>query len=115
MEPSHSATWTDTPSRPPVEAKVAAATAVSLLAGAVVALLNGLADTPALLAGLPLWASGLLVALVPALLTLAAGYAAPHTPRRDLTPATAPDPRDAPPLALARDEPAADPPREDEP
>jgi hypothetical protein len=75
-----------TPPHPPIEAKVSAAAAGSLLAAAAVAVLNAVQDNGRLLGGLPTWVQTALLVLVPPLLTWLAGYQAPHTARPDLLP-----------------------------
>lgn len=57
-----------------VEAKVWAATIASAFAGAVVAILNAVQDSPGLLAGLPTWAQSAILLLVPVVLTFVSGY-----------------------------------------
>lgn len=72
------------PAPPKVEAKVKASTFASYLAGlALLAVLNGITDTN-LVAGLPDWLEVIVAPFVPAVVTLAAGYIARHTPRPDL-------------------------------
>jgi len=68
-----------------VELKVWASTVGGLLAGVVLAVLEALADQPAMLEGLPAWARFLIIAATPAIVTFAGGYAAPHTRRPDLS------------------------------
>ncbi|MFC9752974.1 holin [Streptomyces sp. NPDC056921] len=65
----------------PVEAKVKAASAATLLAGLAVALLNAIVADSSLLGPLPSWMQAPLLALAPAALTWLAGYQAKHTVR----------------------------------
>lgn len=67
-----------------IELKAWAATVGSLAAGLVLAVLEALADNPAMLEALPAWARFLIIACTPALVTFLAAYAAPHTRRPDL-------------------------------
>lgn len=60
-----------------VESKVKASTLAALLASIAVAVLNGVQDTPGLLAPLPPIAQTVILLLVPPLLAFAAGYATP--------------------------------------
>lgn len=62
-----------------VEAKVKAASIVTLLASAAIALLNALVGDSQLLGGLPPWLQFLVVTVVPPLLTFLAGWLARHT------------------------------------
>jgi VIT1/CCC1 family predicted Fe2+/Mn2+ transporter len=64
-----------------IETKVAAATATTFLAGLAIAILNAVQADTTLLGPLPAWLQAPLLALVPAALTLLAGYQARHTPR----------------------------------
>lgn len=65
----------------PVETKVKASTAVTLIVGLVVAVLNDVEADASLLGPLPAWLQGLVLALVPGALVFLAGYRARHTPR----------------------------------
>jgi hypothetical protein len=58
-----------------VEAKVTAASSVTLLFAVLAAVLIALQDDPTILFGLPPWLQFVLVASVPPLATFAAGYA----------------------------------------
>lgn len=65
----------------PVETKVKASTAVTLLVGLAAAVLNAVQTDSSLLGPLPAWLQAPLLALVPAGLAFLAGYRARHTPR----------------------------------
>lgn len=67
----------------PVEAKVKAASAVSLLVGIAIAVLNDITANNALLGSLPAWLQAVILALVPFGLVFLGGYQASHTPRTD--------------------------------
>ncbi|MDN5858959.1 MAG: hypothetical protein L0H84_10075 [Pseudonocardia sp.] len=66
----------DTPAAPPdiVEAKVAAAALLTMLASVAAAILNAVQDNPALLGALPPWLQFVLIAAIPPVLTFLAGY-----------------------------------------
>lgn len=66
---------------PPVETKVVVSSTVALLASSVLAGLNVVIADAALLGSMPIWLQTVLIALVPTLAVLIAGYAAPHSPR----------------------------------
>ncbi|GHJ42258.1 holin [Streptomyces sp. TS71-3] len=65
----------------PVEKKVTAATAASLVVGVVVAVLNAVVADASLLGSLPEWLQSVIIALVPPILTFLGGWQAKHTPR----------------------------------
>lgn len=65
----------------PVESKVKWASAAAFAAGAGVAVLNAVQDSPGVLEPLPKWAQALILALAPTLVTFLSGYSAPHTQR----------------------------------
>lgn len=67
-----------------VELKVWAATVGALFASMAVAILEALADEPALLEALPAWARFLIIVCGPTLVVFLGSYAAPHTKRPDL-------------------------------
>lgn len=69
-----------------LERKVIVGSLLTLLASGAIAILNGL-NGSALLSSVPPWAQGLLVTLVPVLVTFLGQYATPHTVRDDLAPA----------------------------
>lgn len=60
-----------------VEAKVIASTLVAVVAGVVVAILNGVLANNSLLGGLPPVAQAVILLAVPPVLNFAAGYATP--------------------------------------
>lgn len=73
----------ETPGGPgsPIERKVSVATGATYLGTlAVLAVLNGVADTN-LISQIPDWAEVIFAPLIPSLITFLGGYAAPHTPR----------------------------------
>lgn len=77
----------DTPAAGPIETKVTWATAASYVAALVlVAVANAVqdADHALILGALPEAWESILLPLLPALATFAAGWAAKHTPRPDL-------------------------------
>lgn len=65
----------------PIESKVKASTAVTLVVGLVVAVLNDVEADASLLGPLPAWLQGLVLALAPGALVFLAGYRARHTAR----------------------------------
>jgi hypothetical protein len=67
----------------PVEAKVRAASAGSVLAGIAIAVLNAITTDSSLLGPLPAWLQAPILAVVPFAVTFLAGYQAPHNPRPD--------------------------------
>lgn len=67
-----------------VEKKVTAASLGALGSSLLLAILLGLADDPQRLAGLPEWASWLVMIVLPVVIVFVSGYAAPHTSRPDL-------------------------------
>lgn len=77
----------------PVEAKVITSSLAALAAAAVVAVLNAAVADSALLGALPGWVQFAAVTVVPPLVTLLSGYAAPHSPR---PPLEVPHPRRGP-------------------
>jgi hypothetical protein len=75
---------TPAPAKGPVETKVKVASIATYLGSlALLAVLNGVTDTN-LISGLPDVAEVLLAPVIPAAISLVAGYAARHTPRPDL-------------------------------
>lgn len=64
-----------------VEAKVKAATAATSAVGLVLAVLTWVQDHPESLPMLPRWAQGVILLVVPPLVTFASGWLARHTPR----------------------------------
>ena len=69
----------------PLEHKVTATTGAAAAIGIAVAVLNGLADTSVLDAlHVPPVYQGIILAVIPPLLVLLAGFKAPHTERPDL-------------------------------
>lgn len=56
--------------------KAIAATAVSVVLGIVIAALNAVQEDPNLLGPLPVWVQGVILAVVPALISLLATYSA---------------------------------------
>jgi hypothetical protein len=86
------------PARARVESKVLAATAASWLVGVTLAVLADIQNDQALLGPLPDWLRTVLLALTPPLLTLLAGYHAPHTarPAPAVLPVPDPDPGEPP-------------------
>jgi hypothetical protein len=69
----------------PIERKVTAATAASLVVGIVVAVLNAAVADASLLGPLPQWLQSLILAVAPPLLTFLGGWQARHTPRETVT------------------------------
>ena len=98
----------------PVEHKVIQPTAVSAVLGVILAALNGLAAGPGVLDALavPKVYQGLILAIIPPLVVLISGYAAPHSPRPDVEPVkselTADKPSPLATAASANDAPAVD-------
>ncbi|SHL76136.1 holin [Streptomyces yunnanensis] len=74
----------------PIEAKVRSATAASFVASLLIAVLNAVAADNRLLAPLPSWLQGIVIALAPAAVTFLAGWQAPHTARVSEPPAAPP-------------------------
>ena len=70
-----------------IEWKVVAMTAVSLVLGAVLAVLNTVQADNEMLAPLPGWLRPVVIAVLPAVVKAVVGYRTKHTPRPDL-PAT---------------------------
>jgi hypothetical protein len=63
-----------------ISPKAVAATVVSVLVGIAVAVLNAVQENPSLLGPLPVWAQGVILALVPAVITaLSAFLSSPGT------------------------------------
>jgi hypothetical protein len=69
---------------PQLEHKTIWTTVIATLVGIAVAALNGLQAHSDLLGALPATYQTLILALVPPLVTLLAGYSAPHTERTDI-------------------------------
>ncbi|MEV0963252.1 holin [Streptomyces sp. NPDC049910] len=68
----------------PIEKKVKVASAATYLASlGALAILAGISDNPLLLSPLPDVLEPFVLALVPTTAAAVAGWAAPHTPRRD--------------------------------
>ena len=66
----------------PIEQKVKAATAAAYLGSTgLLAALTAVQDQPGLVGFLPAWLSPFVLPIVPAAVTLVAGYQARHTPR----------------------------------
>lgn len=65
----------------PIEAKVKAATAGSFVVSLLIAVLNAVSTDHGILGSLPQWLQGVVIAVVPTLVTFLAGFQAPHTSR----------------------------------
>jgi hypothetical protein len=69
----------------PIEKKVKASSALAYLASlAGLAILGAVTDDPSLISGMPDALEPFVLALVPAVASAIAGWAAPHTPRSDV-------------------------------
>jgi hypothetical protein len=67
-----------------IETKVTWSTIATLAASIAVVLLNAYAADSSLIPGVPAWLQGVLILIVPTLVTFLSGYTAPHTARPDL-------------------------------
>lgn len=82
-----------TSAKGPVETKVKAASWGSYLGALLVlGVIDIFTNDPSVVAALPNWLATVLLPVIPALITLASGWKAKHTPRPDLRPVPPVDP-----------------------
>lgn len=69
----------------PIEKKVTTATLTTLVLSIVIAILNGVQESPELLWFLPPWLQAIVIGVVPPVVVFATAYKTRHTPRPDVT------------------------------